>query len=161
MNFIELVHQIEERYRSSNKRMGKIFERVAAYYLRDVLNFEEVCFVDHLDDSPVKGVDLLAYSIEDDLSGRRHAQWYSIQVSEHLESEEELSSKTLEGFVQKTTDMDIPGMKMMLILFYCPLSDEEWDYVEDNEIELVTEEDISQLPIDWTNCWKSIKKYFG
>lgn len=160
MNFNELIHQIEERYISSNERMGKIFERVAAYYLRNGLKFKEVCFVD-LDNSPVKGVDLLAYKIEDDLSGRKHAQWYSIQVSEHLESGQELSSKTIEGFVQKTTDMDIPGIKMMLILFGCPLSNEGRDYIYENEIELMTEENISQLPMDWTNCWKSIEKHFG
>ena len=158
MNFNELIYQIEERYISSNKRMGEIFERVAAYYLRNGLNFKEVCFVD-LDKSPVKGVDLLAYRIEDDLLGKK-PQWYSIQVSEHLESEQELSSKTIEEFVQKTTDMDIPGIKMMLILFECPLSNEEWDYIYENEIEVKTEEDISQLPIDWTNCWKSIGRHF-
>ena len=117
---------------------------VAAYFVR------RSYYVESIDFEPPKGIDLVFKC----KSGNK----YAVQVAEHIESEEDLGKETLEDFIGASEDLNIPSARRMLILFDCPLSDQEIeDFLKADEIgQVITGSDIGKKNIDWQECWDQI-----
>lgn len=119
---------------------------VAAYFL------ERTCSVRSMDFEPTKGIDLIV-KLE---NGNK----YAVQVVEHIKSGEDLDEEAIEDFIRASKRYGIASAKRVLILFDCPLSNQEIeDFLKTGDVGIVmTEADMCKEDIDWQDCWRRIRR---
>lgn len=145
--FKDIINKIEKVYGNSNERMGLAYERIAAYFLKE-RGFKVLLLKDQrinlaIEGKPITGIDIL---------GKRGENLYSIQVVEHVQSNDMLSKGLLIDFIRSSGDMDIPEGNWKLFLFYSELSKQEKTIIKDHKIEVITENEIEKPEIDWSHC---------
>ncbi|MBQ3828508.1 MAG: hypothetical protein II818_00300 [Aeriscardovia sp.] len=145
--FKDMTSEIEKAYGNSNESMGTAYERVAAYFLEEQ-GFQVLLMKDQkiklaIEGKPITGIDIL---------GKKGKNLYSIQVVEHMQSDDMLNKKLLINFIRSSEDMDIPEGNWKLFLFYSELSEQEKEIIKDYKIEVITEDEIEKQEIDWSDC---------
>ena len=147
MTFRDISNKIEKADGNSNESMGLAYERVAAYFLKEqgfkVLLIKDQKIKLAIEGKPITGIDIL---------GKKEEDLYSVQVVEHIQSDDMLSKGLLTDFIRSSEDMDIPEGNWKLFLFYSGLSEQEKEIIRDYKIEVITEDEIEKQDIDWSHC---------
>ena len=147
MTFEDVSDKVEQTYGNSNESMGHAYERIAAYFLKEqgfkVLLIKDQKIKLSVEGKPITGIDIL---------GTKGGNVYSVQVVEHMQSDDMLSKDLLIDFIMSSEDMDIPEGNWKLFLFYSELSEQEKEMIKDYKIEVITEDEIEKQEIDWSHC---------
>lgn len=155
LKFNDLVSNIQNLYdkyygdsEEKHIEIGVAFETVAAYFLEKQFGLIDITmdFIHRLEH--IKGIDLVL--------SKGDGQWCVAQVAEHYGSGEELSRETIEEFIRGSQELNIQADKRYLVLFGCPLSDEEWEDFSDEIGYIITDDDMRKF-FDWEPCWRVIK----